>query len=182
MERDLKEFFYDPDEEGLDLPVPAPPTPPAAVEAGTRDIVELLSFRLAGEEYAVEIGSVREIVKPPPITEVPRAPEAVLGVIGLRGEALPVFDPLLLLGLARHEEASSVSRRVIVIDTEQGLAGLSVDAVEHVVRMPRQAIEPPPAGLAGPMAGGAIKGIGRVSGRLLAILDPLELLMGSHSS
>ncbi|MHB8420446.1 MAG: chemotaxis protein CheW [Myxococcales bacterium] len=177
MSSDLEGFFYDPDEEGLDLPAPedglrALPAPPEADR-----LEELLSFRLGGEDYAVAIASVHEILRPPPITEVPRAPPAVLGVISLRGEALPVFDPLKLLGLQRRGgESPSAARRVVVIDTAEGLAGLLVDAVEQVVRLPRSAIEPPPSGFAG--AGpAALEGVGRWSGRLLAILDPVQLLL-----
>ncbi len=173
----LEEFFYDPAEEAVELPTPEL-APGAALLAPVSDeIEELLAFRAGGDDYAFEIGSIHEIVRPPPLTGVPRMPRAVLGVISLRGEALPVFDPLRLLGLAEKKARTpSGARRVIVLRTEAGLAGLDVDAVEQVVRLPRRDIEAPPRSLAGQAGAVALKGIGRWSGRLLAILDPEELL------
>ena len=61
-----------------------------AGEAGKR--TEYLAFRLAGETYAVQIAHVAEILRPPPITEVPRAPRTVLGVISVRGNLVTVVD------------------------------------------------------------------------------------------
>src|SRR5258708_26896336 len=61
-----------------------------AGDAGRR--VEYLAFGLAGETYAVPIGHVAEILRPPPITGVPRAPGTVLGVISVRGKLVTVVD------------------------------------------------------------------------------------------
>ncbi|HUB08521.1 MAG TPA: chemotaxis protein CheW [Myxococcales bacterium] len=179
MARGLDDFFYDPDEEGIDLPVPVHEDRALVAPADVDAIEQFLCFRVAGERYAVDIGAVHEIVRPPPITEVPRSPRAVLGVISLRGEALPVFDVLSLLGLgASGMERAAAARRIIVLDTADGLAGLVVDEVEQVVRLPRGEIEVPPAGLGARSA--PLKGIGRTEGRLLAILDPVELLNGER--
>jgi chemotaxis signal transduction protein len=62
---------------------------------------EVLAFALCGEEYGIDILRLREIIRTRPITEVPRAPSFVLGVIGVRGEVLPVIDLRLRLRL-RH--------------------------------------------------------------------------------
>src|ERR1700730_1582918 len=61
-----------------------------AGEMGRR--VEYLAFGLAGETYAVQIECVAEILRPPPITEVPRAPDTILGVISVRGKLVTVVD------------------------------------------------------------------------------------------
>ena len=60
-----------------------------AGEAGRR--VEYLAFVLAGETYAVPIGDVAEILRPLPVTEVPRAPATVLGVVSVRGKLVTVI-------------------------------------------------------------------------------------------
>ena len=56
------------------------------------EIVQLVCFRLAGEEYAVDITNVQEVIRVQSITPVPRMPVFVLGVINIRGNIVPVFD------------------------------------------------------------------------------------------
>jgi purine-binding chemotaxis protein CheW len=177
----LREFFYDPEEEGgaSDLL----PVLVSDVEAGEpaeapQALDEFLAFRLNAEDYAIEIGSVHEIIRPTSITEVPRSPKAILGVISLRGEALPVFDLQRLLGTEGKGTTlhPPQSARVVILRTSRGLAGIMVDAVEQVVRLPHGSIEATPRGLAASHGGALLKGIGRWQGRLLAILDSTELL------
>ena len=177
----LREFFYDPQEEGDAgdlLPVLVSEVDAGEPAGGAQALDEFLAFRLNAEDYAIEIGSVQEIIRPASITEVPRSRKAILGVISLRGEALPVFDLQRLLGTegegtARHPPQSA---RVVILRTSQGLAGIMVDAVEQVVRLPHGSLEATPRGLAASRGGALLKGIGRWQGRLLAILDCRELL------
>jgi purine-binding chemotaxis protein CheW len=177
----LREFFYDPEEEGDLLPVLVSEADLAEAAPAVQQLEGFLSFRLDAEDYAIEIGEIYEIVRLTPLTEVPRTPKAILGVISLRGEAVPVFDLQRMLGTEREGHVSrlppaSGSTRVVILQTEKGLAGILVDAVDQVVRLPRESIEAPPRGLVGSSAGSALKGIGRWQGRLLAILDPRELM------
>ncbi len=176
----LAAFFYDPDEacDGifeLELPGASAAELPAAPERRS----ELLAFRLHGERYAVPIASVREIVKPPVVTELPRVRREVLGVISLRGEALPVFSLAELLRLPPpggdgSEGGARGAERIVVLETGRGPAGLWVDSVEQVIRLPASAIEPPPRGLRGGQAA-CLEGIGRLDDRLYAILGLGEL-------
>ncbi len=174
----LREFFYDPQEEGDLLPALLSPGEAEPSEEVSEPLEEFLSFRLAAEDYAIEIGEIHEIIKPTAITEVPRSPKAILGVISLRGEALPVFDLHRLLGTTSGRQGAERpgSARVVILNTPKGLAGILVDAVEQVVRLPHGSIEPAPRGLSTASHGAVLKGIGRWQGRLLAILDPAELL------
>lgn len=177
----LREFFYDPEEEGDEpalLPVLLPEVEREKADAAPQPLDELLCFRLDAEDYAIEIGEVHEIIRPTSITEVPRSSKAILGVISLRGEALPVFDLQRLLGTAPKGRVSESPRsaRVVILTTAKGLAGILVDSVDQVVRLPHGSIEATPRGLAASPAGAMLKGIGRWQGRLLAILDPVELL------
>ncbi len=173
----LREFLYDPQEEGDQLPLLISDAQTAEVDAAPQQLDGFLSFRLDAEDYAIEIGEIYEIIRLAPLTEVPRSPKAILGVISLRGEALPVFNLQRLLGTQRKSgPAPPGGTRVIILQTGKGLAGLLVDAVDQVVRLPRESIEAPPRGLVGASTGAALKGIGRWQGRLLAILDPEELM------
>jgi len=109
---------------------------------------ELLLLRAADDAYAVPVERVREIVRLRPITPIPRAPRAILGVVALRGEMIEVVDLRRRLGLPEAEPRRT--RRIVVLHTAQGEAtGLLVDAASDVLRVPDSALVPPPAGEAG---------------------------------
>jgi purine-binding chemotaxis protein CheW len=168
----LDDFFYREDE--------AAPGPallgPGPVEDGLLPPVvldEYLTFRLGGETYGLEIGRVLEVLRTPTITEVPRAPADVVGVITVRGEVVTVVDPRGRLGLARAEGPRA--SRVVIVDDGEGICGLLIDGVAGVVRLPRGALEPCPQALGGP-GGELFLGIGRERDRLFLVLDPRPLL------
>jgi purine-binding chemotaxis protein CheW len=124
--------------------------------------LEVLTFALSGEEYGVDIQRLREIVRVRPITEVPRAPEFVLGVIGVRGEVLPVLDLRRRLRL-RPGPAPGRDARVLIVKRGAEAFGLQVDAVRQVVRLREEDIEATPPVLAGGDSE-FIAGIGRPLG------------------
>ena len=166
----LDEFFYRSDEETPELPAvggPAEPEREADLESAVRE--EYLTFLLGREEYAVAIERVREVVKAPPITEVPRAPAHILGVVTVRGEIVAVVDPRRRLGLPGTPPADGAAR-IVIVDAGDGPCALLVDAVASVVRLPPGAIEPCPQGIAGARAE-YLAGIGREGDRLFTLLD-----------
>jgi len=135
-------------------PGPATAEPAAAGEVGASDSgntdaeeaalpeLELLSFRLGDEEYAVRVDSVKEVLKNRELTAVPNAPDYVLGVTALRGPILPVIDLCKRLGLppGRRDEKS----RIIVVNLNDEEAGILVDRVTGVVRVEAEAVRPAP--------------------------------------
>ena len=168
----LDDFFWREDEVAGGLPgiLSAAPARAAEVEEARS---EWLTFLLGGEEYAVAIGQLREILKAPAITEVPRAPPHVLGVIMVRGEVIAVFDPRRRLGLPAV--APSRQSRVLVCDAGSGRRGLLVDAVSQVVRLASSQVESRPTGIGGTCAE-YIGGIGREGDRMYILLDLVEVL------
>lgn len=171
----LEEFFYRDDEEAPEVPAlggAAEPAPGDEVEPAARE--EYLTFLLGREEYAVAIERVREVVKAPPVTEVPRAPSHVLGVVTVRGEVVAVLDPRRRLGLPGAPPAGDAGR-IVIVDAGEGTCGLLVDAVASVVRLPPGAIEPCPQGIGGSRAE-YLAGIGRDDDRLFTVLDLGALL------
>ncbi|WP_147124720.1 chemotaxis protein CheW [Shimia ponticola] len=107
--------------------------------------IELLSFGLAGQAYAVDIMAVREIrgwVEP---TALPGTPDYVCGVINLRGTVLPILNLATRLGLEAHQ----VSDRsvVIVLTVASRTFGITVDAVSDILTVDPAAIQPPPDGV-----------------------------------
>lgn len=132
------------------------------------EVLELLAFKLADEEYAVDILKIKEIIRPVEITRVPRRPSFIKGIISLRGKIIPIFDLRTRLGLV--ESLPSRDTRNLVVGLEKGSIGVIADGVTGVVKVTVRDIEPPPAVGAG-SSSGHLKGVTRVNGRLVILLD-----------
>jgi purine-binding chemotaxis protein CheW len=141
-------------------------------EAGT-EALELLCFRVAHEEYALSIMDIKEIIKPREVTEVPRVPSFVRGILSLRGIIIPIFDMRVRLGLTGSPK--SERERIVVVKRQNGFCGILVDEVVQVVRIPQDGVEPPPVVLEG-IDRDFVQGIGRVGGRMLILLDMEKVL------
>lgn len=138
----------------------------------------VLTFVAGGEVYGVDILSIREIIKLREITEVPRAPRFLLGVVTVRGLVLPVVDLRLRLRL----DAPPLGRnaRILVVMHKNERYGLLVDEVRGVVRFSDAQIEPPPPSLA-PSEAPFLTGIGRYpegGEERMVILLSLEAVLG----
>jgi purine-binding chemotaxis protein CheW len=106
-------------------------------------LVQLCTFRIGGEDYAIDIMRVREIIHPLPITPVPRAPAFVEGVVRLRGEVIPVLDVRKRLGV--EVRPASRRSRFLVVNVAGRRLGLVVDEVCEVLRLPRSELRAAPA-------------------------------------
>ena len=135
--------------------------------------VELLCFKVANEEYAISIMNIKEIIKPREVTEVPRVPAFVRGILSLRGNIIPIFDMRVRLGLPVG--APSERERIVVVKRLNGFCGVLVDEVVQVVRLAEAGLEPPPVVLEG-IDRDFVQGIGRVAGRMLILLD-MEMVL-----
>lgn len=148
-----------------------------AVERGARS--EFLAFRMAEEIYAVPIAYVKEILKLPPLTEVPRAPTDVMGVISVRGRIVTVRD--LRRRLRLSEAAPTRRSRILLAElaVEQGgtgeRVGLFVDEVLHVYRLSESEIESATNVLGGELAE-YVAGIGRQGGEMIILIDLRPIL------
>ncbi len=150
------------------------PTANDDAETAGESFLQLVTCRIGGEEYAVDILSVQEIIRMVEITKVPKAPGYVEGVINLRGRIVPVLDLRRRLGMADIER--TVSTRIVVVTVRGKAVGLVVDAVSEVLRVPQRAIEAAPA--LGNAAGAEFtQGVGRLQDRLLTLLDLQRLLL-----
>jgi purine-binding chemotaxis protein CheW len=135
-------------------------------ETETQEI-EMLSFRLSGEEYAVMVADVREVLKIRELTRVPNAPDYILGVTSLRGTMLPVIDLCTRLGLKPAERNEKA--RIIVISTDDEDVGLIVDRVNSVIRVLPEAIKPAPEHVE--QGADFLRGIVRQGDKLYIVLD-----------
>lgn len=116
---------------------------PAEAPQGGDDVVELFTFRIGGEDYALDIRRVREIVHPQPITPVPRTPVFVEGVIRLRGDVLPVISVRKRFGLPVPPPGAR--SKFLVVQVAGRRVALVVDQVSEVLRVHRSEIRPAPS-------------------------------------
>jgi purine-binding chemotaxis protein CheW len=138
----------------------------------------ILTVGIGGEVYGVDILSIREITKLREITEVPRAPRYLLGVVTVRGLVLPVVD--LRLRLRLPVAPLSRAGRILIVMHKNERFGLLVDDVRGVVRFADNEIEPPPPSLA-PVEAPFLAGIGRYSvddEERMVILLSLDAVLG----
>ncbi len=142
-------------------------------ETAGEEFQELLCFRVAGEKYAVDIMEIKEIIKPREVTEVPRVPSYVSGVLSLRGIIIPVINMHKRLG---HDTAERSGReRIIVVKKGEEFFGIMVDEVIQVVRIASEGIEPPPTVL-DEIDRDFVSGIGRFDGEMLILLNLQKVL------
>ena len=104
---------------------------------------QLVVFELADEFYGVDIAAVESIIKLQPITKVPHAPGFIEGITNLRGAVLPVLDLRKRFGLGANN--TNKNNRIVVVVVNNTKVGMIVDAVSEVLRVPSEAIEPPPS-------------------------------------
>lgn len=134
------------------------------------ELIQLVSFMLADEEYGVEVLKVREIIRMPTITKMPNTPHYVEGIINLRGKVIPIISKRKRFGLEEIENNSHT--RIIIMDVAGGLTGFIVDGVSEVIRIQSSEIQPPPAMvLSGGIGQEFITGVFNHADRLLIIMD-----------
>jgi purine-binding chemotaxis protein CheW len=135
-------------------------------------LVQYLSFFIAGEEYALGILQVREIIEYDTVTRVPSAPDWIRGVTNLRGSVLPVVDLAMKFGYP----PSTPHRRsciVVVEVTFQGerlVMGMLTDSVGQVLELGPGDVEPPPA-FGTPIHADYLIGMGRAGKKFILLLD-----------
>jgi purine-binding chemotaxis protein CheW len=145
-----------------------------AVEQRARDkasaggVLQLVSFKIANEEFGLDILKVQEIIRLRDLTRVPNLPDFVDGVINLRGQVIPVIGLRRRLGV---EPAEADKRtRIVVAEVNGHVLGFVVDEVSEVLRISPETVEPPPQ--MGNVERKYVQGIGKIEDRLLIVIDP----------
>src|SRR4030065_1210800 len=104
-----------------------------------------LVYQIDNEEYAVEVFKIKEIINDAEVTEIPNTSPYVKGVISRRGVIIPILDLRKYLGFDDSQPRRKT--RIIVIGHKQSMAGLPVDSVREVERIPSHKINPVPKSL-----------------------------------
>ena len=143
------------------------------VSASIKDEVQFAVFKAGGEEYAIDIMRIIEIIRPMKVTRVPKSPEFIRGIINLRGRVVPVLDVRERFGLGVKDEDKRT--RVVIVRFESRIVGLVVDEVTEVPCLSREEVDEAPDTVKG--AGAEyLSGVGKVGDRLIIILDTGKLL------
>jgi purine-binding chemotaxis protein CheW len=141
--------------------------------------VQLVSFRLAEETFALPIRSVQEILRVPAISAVPNAPGHMRGVINLRGRIVWVMDLRARLGMTQAEHTGRT--RVMIVESQKRIVGLIVDRASEVLRIADDRIQPAPE-LLFSADRGCVSGIAKLDGQLVIVLEPESLLAARHEA
>jgi purine-binding chemotaxis protein CheW len=150
-------------------------TRPSNHAASSAQLLQLVSFSIAAEEYGLDILRVQEIIRTQQLTRVPNLPDYVEGVINLRGKVIPVIALRRRLGLEPLDPDKNT--RIVVVDVHGQTLGFIVDAVSEVLRISSDTVEPTPR--IGSIEREYISGVGKLESRLLLMLD-LERLMNQQ--
>jgi purine-binding chemotaxis protein CheW len=149
-----------------------------AAEETTAAQLELLTFVMAREHYAVDIERIVEIVTPRAVTRIPNADTSVVGIMSLRGTIVTLVDVRRKL---RHPAAgdSDADTRIVVVDFHNEMVGFVVDRVLRVVKTAATDVEPHPVVHATELDE-SIRGVFRVNDALTILLD-LDKLLDSRA-
>lgn len=138
---------------------------------------KFLTFALGNEEYGIPIQKVKEIIGIMDITNIPKTPQFIKGVINLRGKIIPVMDLRLKFGL----EEKAYNQRTCIIVVEVNIAeskrmmGIVVDTVSEVVNIQSGEIEPPPR-YSTHVDNEFLIGMGKVKGKVILLLEIEQVL------
>jgi purine-binding chemotaxis protein CheW len=131
-----------------------------------------LSFNLGAEEFAAHVGKVLNILEMTKITEVPRSPDYMKGVINLRGAVLPVIDTRIKFGMAPTEYTTNTCIVVMEVEMEGDMVqvGALVDSVQAVLELDEAQIQPPPS-IGSKYKSEFIYGVAKVEENFIMLLD-----------
>ena len=141
---------------------------------------KMVTFSLAGKDYAIDIMKVKEIAKAGRFTYVPNTAPFVLGVYNLRGDIIPIVDLRLFFNIEIPERKNDALENMLIVVIEDQTFGVVVDAIDKVVGIHSSSIQPPHP-LFGDINIKYIYGIVESHERLYVLLD-IDRIFGSRSS
>ncbi len=158
--------------------------PDVQVTLGQRLAGKYMTFKLAAEEYGLEILKVRDVIGLMEITRVPRTSEFIRGVINLRGKLIPVVDLRLKFGM----EMTELGEQTVIIVVQFSIGereltmGILVDEVQEVLDISSDRIEPPPDFGSSKVDTQFILGVGKSEHRVIFLLDIGRVLDSGEAS
>ncbi len=144
------------------------------------DSIQLVTFRLGSENYAIPVSDVKEIIRPIKTFPVPGMADPVVGVINLRGEIIPVLQVHSVLGVEEEPDSGkSRKKRVIILDSSEGRFGFSVDEVKDVLHVESKDMRKSPEVSSDHSMEDSVLGIVQSASGMLICIDPEKILRQS---
>lgn len=143
---------------------------------------QYLTFVMGGEDYAIPVSGVSEVLTVPKVTHIPRMPDFMSGVVNIRGSVVPILDLKLKFGIGKTELTPATAIVVVEVEIEEESDGESIlrlgvfaDAVKKVVTLAASEIEPPPR-IGTRIRTSFIEGMGHLGDDFVVILNMREIL------
>lgn len=138
---------------------------------------QYLTFTVSNELYALNVSNIREVLEFQTVTKVPRMPDFMKGVINLRGSVVPVLDLKMKFGLGDTDKTIDTSVIVTEMEMEEEtvVIGLLTDAVNEVLELNEEEIEPTPY-MGTKVQSEFIKGMGKKGEEFIIVLDINRIL------
>lgn len=133
---------------------------------------QYLTFKLGNEVFGIDVAKVREVLDLTVITEIPRTPEFMSGVINLRGSVVPVVDLRLCFQMSKTQRTTNTCIVVVevLLEGETAIIGALADSVEEVIDLEPDQIQPAPR-IGTQIRTDFIKGMGKRDSQFVVILD-----------
>ncbi len=143
----------------------------------TTQHLQLVSFTVGSEVFAVDILCVKEIIRLRALTKVPMSPEGIEGVLNLRGRVIPVLDMRTQFGIPATQ--ASDESRIVVVVVQGNTVGCIVDSVHEVLTIDRSVIEDTPT-IATSVDSSYVSGVAKLDDQLIILLD-LNYVLSAQS-
>ncbi len=139
----------------------------------TEESLQFVTFEMEGEEFAVDVLKVQEIIRPVEVTDIPHCLDFLDGLINLRGKIFPVINLRKRFNYPQVEAKSE--NRVIVVDIDGEVIGLYVDQVSEILRISPDVVEPAPV-VENKAEKEYLSGMAQINDRIVIILDIDKIL------
>lgn len=143
------------------------------LKAGDDPILQWVTFKLENETYGINVMQVREVLRYSEIAPVPGSPSYVIGIINLRGNVVTVVDTRERFGLPNSDITDNT--RIVILETDDQVIGILVDAVAEVVYLRQSEIEVAP-NVGNDQNARYIQGVSHKNNELLILIEIKNLL------
>jgi purine-binding chemotaxis protein CheW len=141
-----------------------------------RDKIDLVIFRILGDEFGVDVHSTREILRMEDVASVPQAPDFIEGIINVRGYAVAVLDLRKRFGVKEPENTEKT--RIMIVRSRKMIVGVIVDVVIGVKSFEASAIQATPRVVTTQVDHRYISGVTRLNKKMIFIVNLDEILTG----
>lgn len=145
----------------------------SSLSQANKTVIELATFHVGDALCGMDILQIQEINKLMEMTNVPQAPDYVMGILNLRGQIVTIIDLGKKLGLGKTD--INQDPRNIIVNSPGEYVGLLVNKLSDVVTAEPEKIEPSPANMSG-IQGTFFTGVYKTENKLIGILDVKEVL------